>query len=1685
MRKYLPLIIVCLTLLTLLASCEDKPASSQIVEYSTPTIKGTISIPDGSNVSPESVYVKVIDSSNNTVTIQKVNSDRTFVIRNLNADTKYRLLFTSSEPDTINRRDINEEKTDGIGGWVEDVVPATQEGKDIGSVRMKPLGTIKGKALVDGASEHYDTTVYIPGTSYVAMTDKDGNFSIFNVPEGTYTLRYIHEDCVALMTENVMVVCTDDQTHPEKTVGEVKLFSNRGSVEGRAVLGDSSDSTGITIKLESEDKTLSYTGSTSNDGNYIIGDVVPGRYRVIASYSTYLSQITGYFDVVAGTVTSVDEILELLGNFGTVKGSVSLSGSENREGIQILIKDTASTNSYAVITDADGAFTKRLKPGEYTLTASFADYASQTKTVTVTADETITIAFGPLSSVFGTVTGKSESAGETVFLIKNSQTIQSRTTLENREYTFREVEPGEYKIRFTKTDYSTYEASVTVAAGQSYIVNGEKLEAVYGSISGKTNSSGEFVSLLDSSSTTIRTVQSGSDCFFSFTHIEKGTYSLYITKEGYASKTVDNIVVTGGADTSVNTPPLVSASASVTGFVALEGGSDNSGVIITITDSTDSSVVYSATSAPDGSFRINDITKGGTYLLTYSKDGYVSNLSNSVDVTVGKVSTASSVTMKSVVSTVSGKVLLDGASTHEGITILLKNSINQYTASTDQKGEYKINRVLPGTYTLIASKDGYVTASTNEFVIESSSEKDVELLTLSVAIRSITGSVKLELLTDYAGALVTATNLADSSDVYSAITNSAGVYTLAGMTPGEYSIVISYTGYRTATLETVNVVKSTVTTIPLTEININRGTISGVAGLEGRSSSAGVKVELLRGSSVYETTETDASGSYSFYVPQGNYTGVRYSYTDFAPVTLSRELALFADNYISMGNTILTATHNSVYGTVDVLTTDDESSVTISFDGVGSIESYTTASDGTFRFDHVPVGSYTLRLQRQDCADLTILVDVKASDGINLGRIEVTPNTATIKGKVNLENGLSLSKVKVSVDMGSGKVLETLTDDSGRYEIGGVSIADEYTVTYSKNGWDAKTQQISPKLGILEVREMAEITLSDTSAPVISSVVINSGANTTDNKNITLNITAEDEGCGLEKIMVTYDNVFDKTTRRYDYSPIFNWELPAENGTYTVHVRVVDRSGNESASFSASIKLTDQKTEVSGVLSGDKLTWTVDKSPYLVTGSVMVEQGATLTINPGVDVQFAGSYGITVEGTLKAEGTETEKIKFYGVDSGENSWIGINCKYNSGSALKYVDVDGTLKGLQGYITVFNADIETENYALYGYIGEMCNSTVTGGIYVGSSTLSNNTFNLKTPSVRYDYYDRSLIDYALLTDNEFRNSSIIIYGAGENNYFSNMQLALYSSNLNATFDSCNLSAYGSFFACEFKECSFSNFDPTIVNDSNFIDCGEINITTKFSTYEEVDLTENFWGYANTKELDTNGVNNKHSFIKDYYSDSEFSITKAVLTGYLSDANSDAGYKGDKYQHNYPAESTTTYAVGDTGPAGGIVFYDKGYYRNGWRYLEVASSDVDTSGHIFGYYRATANSEYKMTGTSTAIGAGKVNTELLVRTMGDNAYKSYNIGGDTTSDYAAKKCVDYTSGEYSDWFLPSKDELNLIYENLYLKSIGTFSNNYYWSSSDFSGFYAWLQYFSYGYQYYDCRSGDYYVRPVRAF
>jgi len=167
---------------------------------------------------------------------------------------------------------------------------------------------------------------------------------------------------------------------------------------------------------------------------------------------------------------------------------------------------------------------------------------------------------------------------------------------------------------------------------------------------------------------------------------------------------------------------------------------------------------------------------------------------------------------------------------------------------------------------------------------------------------------------------------------------------------------------------------------------------------------------------------------------------------------------------------------------------------------------------------------------------------------------------------------------------------------------------------------------------------------------------------------------------------------------------------------------------------------------------------------------------------------------------------------------------------------------------------------------------------------------------------------------------------------------------------------------------------------------------------------------------------------------------------------------------------------SYDIGDRGPANGYIFYDKGDYSNGWRYLEVIPSSMQVP---FGYYRKYSSSDNlyvngkivydSLTCTKDSVGKGKSNTQLLIDCMGSYTY-SLPTGSDKTYSYAAKKCADYEYNGFDDWYLPSLEELNIIYETIVESDIASFPGGYYWSSTEYEGSadYACLQHFGNKYE-----------------
>lgn len=128
-----------------------------------------------------------------------------------------------------------------------------------------------------------------------------------------------------------------------------------------------------------------------------------------------------------------------------------------------------------------------------------------------------------------------------------------------------------------------------------------------------------------------------------------------------------------------------------------------------------------------------------------------------------------------------------------------------------------------------------------------------------------------------------------------------------------------------------------------------------------------------------------------------------------------------------------------------------------------------------------------------------------------------------------------------------------------------------------------------------------------------------------------------------------------------------------------------------------------QYTDVSDTQAG---TWTAANSPYRIVGDVTIVNGTTLTIEPGVEVNFNGAYRILVQGAIYANGTIRDSIIFkhisngqyhYGIDIDVNSTASqfTYCRIQDGEAMD-VGTSYPYNRFGGGIFVYESDTEIIN-----------------------------------------------------------------------------------------------------------------------------------------------------------------------------------------------------------------------------------------------------------------------------------------------------------------------------------------------------------------------------------------------------
>jgi len=160
-------------------------------------------------------------------------------------------------------------------------------------------------------------------------------------------------------------------------------------------------------------------------------------------------------------------------------------------------------------------------------------------------------------------------------------------------------------------------------------------------------------------------------------------------------------------------------------------------------------------------------------------------------------------------------------------------------------------------------------------------------------------------------------------------------------------------------------------------------------------------------------------------------------------------------------------------------------------------------------------------------------------------------------------------------------------------------------------------------------------------------------------------------------------------------------------------------------------------------------------------------------------------------------------------------------------------------------------------------------------------------------------------------------------------------------------------------------------------------------------------------------------------------------------------------------------------------GGVIAYiyqsgDPGYVSGETHGLIAATADQSTG--VEWISGGSTQSTLVPGGTGTALGTGPANTDRIIA-------QAVAAGNTTPASYAAGLARAYNAGGYTDWYLPSKDELDKLCTNRV--SIGGFASDWYWSSSEAGTAYiAWSRYFGGGTMG-GAKFGSWRVPAVRAF
>jgi formylglycine-generating enzyme required for sulfatase activity len=248
---------------------------------------------------------------------------------------------------------------------------------DLGTILLTVPGAIQGVATKEFQSAgNAGIMVFVPGTSYVGLTNDLGQFTIANVPPGTYSLRAA---CAGYQTAAaVNVPVSSGQTTTEILMNLLTAGGAAGTLAGDVKCLGLTDHSGTTITVLG--LAGGNTAQTASDGSFMLVNVPSGVYQVTASHTGYQTRTFAATPILKLITTTLPAATLITGSGegpnGTIQGLAALGGSVgNNSGISAWVVGTALIGR----TDGGGAYAiPNVPPGTYSIQFVASGYYSLT-----------------------------------------------------------------------------------------------------------------------------------------------------------------------------------------------------------------------------------------------------------------------------------------------------------------------------------------------------------------------------------------------------------------------------------------------------------------------------------------------------------------------------------------------------------------------------------------------------------------------------------------------------------------------------------------------------------------------------------------------------------------------------------------------------------------------------------------------------------------------------------------------------------------------------------------------------------------------------------------------------------------------------------------------------------------------------------------------------------------------------------------------------------------------------------------------------------------------------------------------------------------------------------------------------------------------------------------------------------